>query len=189
MIDFNDLEEIDEDNAKMRNIAQSFSGNVKKWFHNLSTNSVNNSQRLIELFLGHWQEKKNPLQILAEFNSMNRNANETVQEFTTRFNLVYNSIPDDMKPPPGLALLHYPDAFDSDMAYKLKERDPTTLEEMQWNVVSVEANLLIKKSKSKHARTKKKFVFKEEASSSLDVNLDTLIKTMEKMMDRISITN
>ena len=49
-----------------------------------------------------------------------------------------------MKPALGLALLHYPDAFDPDMAYQLKERDPATLEEMQWNAVSVEANLLIK---------------------------------------------
>ena len=43
---------------------------------------------------------------------MKRNPNETVQEFTSRFNIVYNSILDDMKPPPGLALLHYPNAFD-----------------------------------------------------------------------------
>lgn len=62
---------------------------------------------------------------------MKRNQNETVQEFTTRFNMVYNSIPTDMKPPPGLELLHYPDSFDSDMAYNLREGDPSTLEEMQ----------------------------------------------------------
>ena len=32
-----------------------------------------------------------------------------------------------MKPPPGLALLHYLDAFDLDMAYSLRERYPTFL--------------------------------------------------------------
>lgn len=69
------------------------------------------------------------------------------------------------------------------------ERDPATLEEMQQNAVSVEANLLIKKSKSKPESTENKVVFKEESSSSLDVKLDTLIKTMERMMDRISITD
>lgn len=61
---------------------------------------------------------------------MKRNANETIQEFTARFNLEYNSICDDMKPPHGLVLLHYRDAFESDMAYHLRERDPATLEEM-----------------------------------------------------------
>jgi len=59
---------------------------------------------------------------------MKRNLNEIVHELTTRFNMVYNSILDDMKPPPGLALLQYPDAFDPYMAYQLRERDPATLE-------------------------------------------------------------
>jgi len=120
---------------------------------------------------------------------MKGNANETVQEFTTRFNLVYKSIPDDMKPPPSLSLLHYPDAFDPDMAYQLRERVPATLEEMQQNTASVEANLLTKKSKSKLERTEKKVVFKEYPSSSSDVKLNTMTKTMERMMDRISITD
>ena len=93
----------------------------------MAANFFRNSQRLIELFLARWQEKKNPLQILDEYNSMKRNANETVQEFTTRFNLVYNSIPNDMKPPPGLVLLHYPDAFEPDMAYQLRERETQLL--------------------------------------------------------------
>ena len=61
---------------------------------------------------------------------MQINPNETVQEFTSRFNLVYNSIPNDIKSPPNLCLLHYPHASDPDMAYRLRERDPVTLEEM-----------------------------------------------------------
>jgi len=101
--------------------------------------------------------------------------------------MVYNSILDDTKPPPSLTLPHYHNSFDLEMAYHLKERDPATLEEMLRNAVSVEANLFIKKSKSKDERTEKKFVFKEEPSPYLDVKLDTLIKTMEIMMDRMSI--
>lgn len=69
-----------------------------------------------------WQEKKNPLQILDEYNSMKRNPNEIVQEFTNRFNMVYNSIPDDMKPHIGLSLPQYPNAFEPSMAYQHRER-------------------------------------------------------------------
>jgi len=54
---------------------------------------------------------------LGEYNTLKRNTNETIQEFTIRFNHVYNSIPDNMKPPPDLALQHYPDAFDPKMTY------------------------------------------------------------------------
>jgi len=52
----------------------------------------------------------------------------------------------------------------------------------------VEVNFLIKKSKIKPKKPKKKVTIKEESSSSsFSVKLDTLIKTMERMMDRITI--
>lgn len=73
------------------------------------------------------------------------------------------------------------------MASQLRERDPGTLKEMQRNAVSVEANMLIKKSKTKLERPEKKVVFKEEPFSYSDVKLDTLIKTMEIMMDIMCI--
>jgi len=43
---FFDLEEVDEENAKMRIIAQIFSEDVKKWFHSLAVGSINSSQQL-----------------------------------------------------------------------------------------------------------------------------------------------
>lgn len=89
-----------------------------------------------------------------------------------------------MKPPPSLALLHYLDSFDLDMAYQLRERHLATVAEMKRNVVSVEANLLIKKSKLK---PEKKVTIKEESSSSFDGKLNTLIKKMEIMIDIITI--
>ena len=62
---------------------------------------------------------KNPLQTLSEYNNLKREPNESVQDFTSRFNRVYNSIPNEIKAPPGLALFHYPDGYDQDMAYQL----------------------------------------------------------------------
>ena len=44
-----------------------------------------------------------------------------------------------MKPPQGMALVKYPKGFDFDMAYKIRERDYATLEDMQQGAVSVEA--------------------------------------------------
>ena len=51
--------------------------------------------------------------------------------------------------------------------------------------MSMEANLIIKKSKIK---TEKMVTIKEETSTSSEGKLDTLIKTMEKMMDKMAIT-
>ena len=85
----------------------------------------------------------------------------------------------------GLALIKFLDGFDANMAYQLWERDPTTLEDMQKNAVSVEANLLAKRARM---RSEKRVTMKEEASNS-DVKMDTLIWTVEGMVDQLSITD
>ena len=77
-----------------------------------------------------WVEKKNPLQILDDYNALKMNPTEYLQHFTARFNRIYDSIPKNIKPPPGLALPHYLDGFNPNMAYHLRERNPSTIEEM-----------------------------------------------------------
>ena len=116
---------------------------------------------------------------------MKRNVGETVQDYCLRFNVAYNAIPANLKPPVDSAMLKFPDGFDADMAYQLRERDPPSLEEMQKIAVSVEANLLTRRAR---ARTEKKVVVKEEAST-LDSRMDTLIHTMEKMVEHLMISD
>ena len=62
---------------------------------------------------------------------------ESVQDYCTRFNSVYNSLLGHMKPPLGLALAKFPEGFDPDMAYQLREREPLTLEDMKSGAISV----------------------------------------------------
>ena len=79
----------------------------------------------------------------------------------------------------GLALIKFPNGFDTDMVYQLRERDPTTLEDMQKIAVSVEANLLAKRAR---ARFEKKVTIKEESSSS-----DQVLRKVEKMLNRMKL--
>ena len=58
-------------------------------------------------------------------------------------------MPADIRPSPGSAQLHFPDAFDPEMAFQLRERNTTTLEEMKKVAVDVEANLLKRKENLK----------------------------------------
>jgi hypothetical protein len=87
---------------------------------------------------------------------------------------VYHSIPVDVRPPPGLAKLHFPDAFDPEMAFQLRERNTASLEEMQSISVDVETNLLIKRSKLKDKE-------REQLKSS-EAKLESLTSAMEEMM-------
>ena len=109
---------------------QIFGGEIQKWFRALPAGTINTLPVLQRQFLDRWEVKKNPLQILFEYENIKRNASESVQDYCVRFNTLYNAIPIDIKPPMGLALIKFPDGFDLDMAYQLRERAPRTLAEM-----------------------------------------------------------
>jgi len=94
---------------------------------------------------------------------------------------VYNAIPQNLRPPLDLALIKFPDGFDSDMAYLLRERDPPSLEDMQSIAVSVEANPIYKQAR---ARAEKRTPFKEEPSA-FEQKLDAIIKGMDILGDRV----
>ena len=78
VIDFNDLEEIDSDDAKMRIITQSFSRDVKTWFCSLNSNSIVNLKQLTNVFIARWEVKNKPLQIIFEYENLKSNPNEPV---------------------------------------------------------------------------------------------------------------
>jgi len=67
------------------------------------------------------------------------------------------------------------------MVYQLRERAPQSLAEMQDAAVSVEANLIAKRNRT---RSERKTTFKEEPSSH-DQKLDAIISSMNRMGDRL----
>jgi hypothetical protein len=69
-----------------------------------------------------------------------------------------------------------------EMEFHLRERNTTTLEEMQNSAIGVEANLLIKKSKLKAEERKN---IKKKHLTSSEVKLDILVSTMKEMMQNI----
>jgi hypothetical protein len=187
MNDYFDLHEVDEVDVQMRLFAQSLTGDIKKWYKGLHAASVLDLTAFQRIFLDRWEVKKNPLQILSEYENIRRNQGEIVQYYCTRFNNLYNAIPAEIKPPQGLALIKFPDGFDADMSYQLRERNSTTLEDMQKSAISVEANLLAKRARQ---RSERRVTIKEETSTSkLDSKLDSLARAMERMMERLTVSD
>jgi hypothetical protein len=99
MNDYYDLHEVDEDDVQMRLFAQSLTSDVKKWYKGLHATLVLDLTAFQRSFLDRWEVKKNPLQILSEYENIRRNQGETVQYYCTRFNNLYNAIPAEIKPP------------------------------------------------------------------------------------------
>jgi hypothetical protein len=86
-----------------------------------------------------------------------------------------------------LALIKFLDGFDADMSYQLGEINLSTLEDMQKSAVSVETNLLARRDMQ---RTKRRVTIKQEPStSSSDDKLYSIVKTMERMMERLTIAD
>jgi hypothetical protein len=103
--DFIDLEEVDYEDTKMRLFAQSFVGEVRKWFKSLQPTTIQDFATFEMTFINRWGDKKNPLQLLTQYNNMKKASEETVQEFSACFMKVYNSIPVEVQPPPGATQL------------------------------------------------------------------------------------
>ena len=61
MNDYFDRNEIDDEIVKLRLISQSLGGEVRKWFKNLTPNSINDLQSFHQLFLNKWEVRNNPL--------------------------------------------------------------------------------------------------------------------------------
>ena len=158
MQDYFESYEIDDNTVRMRIFVQSLSGDVRTWFRSLTANTIANPDQLYQSFTDRWEKKTAPLHILAEYDTIKRGPQETVLEYYARFNNVYNAIPQNLRPPPDLALYKFLDGFDPDMAYQLKERAPATLAEAQNVAVAIEANLIAKRNRD---RTERKTTFKE----------------------------
>jgi len=173
--------------VKLRLFAQSFIGEVRKWFKAFTPGSIRNWVEFEDNFLRKWGNINNLVQALTEYNSLRRESEETVQKFSKRFNEVFNSIPAHLKPPEALAQMRYAEAFDYVIYLLLRERESATLAEMQSDVVKVEVNLIAVK-KSKMGKTKLKEEEKPSSSTSED-KLDSMMKTMENFMERLDLGN
>ena len=76
----------------------------------------------------------------------------------------------------------FPEGFESDMTYSLRERDFTTLEDMQRGALSVEVNLMEKRARMK---VEKRVSFREESTPS--TSNSKMERMMEEMMEEMSI--
>lgn len=86
--DFTNLEEVDENNVKMRLFSQSLKGVVKKWFRSLTPGSIANSRVFEQMVLDRWEEKKNFVQMLRKYSQLKRGNDESVKIFSSRFNMI-----------------------------------------------------------------------------------------------------
>ena len=159
---------------------------MKKWFKALTLGSIGNYRVFEQMFLDRWEEKKNYVQMLTQYNQLKRGNDETIKSFSSRFNMIYNSLPIQCKPLEEMEKLHYAEAFDDEFELFLRERRSATLEDMMNDAIEVEINMMSSKRGKYTSETRK---VKDEPQSSSNLKFDSIMKAMEKLVDKLSIVD
>ena len=99
--DWVDLEEVDHDDVKVRLFSQTLAGEVTKWYKILVDDSIMSYKSFKDALKDKWANQKYPKQYLFEYHFIRRKESDFVQEFLDTFMKMYNSIPNQFKPPLG----------------------------------------------------------------------------------------
>ena len=112
-----------------------------------------------------------------------------MQDFSTRVMRTYDVIPADVKPPLGVAKLHYVDVFSSEFTLLLRERRFVSLTNMMDDSIKLEVNLIASNKTKQRNETRRVKEEEPQASTSQscsDAKFNIMMKTMEKLMDKLS---
>ena len=153
--DYLNIFEVEDEDVSLRLFSLSLQGEVRTWFKELPEASISDLQQCSRLFLDRWMIKVSFLSLIQDYDELKIIPNESFQQFSDRFNRVYLSMPLNIRPPPDLALLHYPRAFDPEMEFCLRERCQSTLKQMQVVAMDLEANLKRREEQRKEEQEKK----------------------------------
>ena len=65
---------------------KNFIGEVREWFKALTRGILLNWDELEDIFLINWGSKVNHIQALNKYNKLKKSNNESIQDFSKRFN-------------------------------------------------------------------------------------------------------
>jgi hypothetical protein len=178
----------DEENVKTL-FVYSLEGDVAEWFTDFDQAKFSTLDSILDEFRKRWGDQKEHRFQLVALTTSHKKENETVGEFNTKFNSLVKSLHADILPSDTAILIYYIEAFEGEMRYALRDKDPQTLGAAQATAMKIERNMLKAKksnipgftrgSSSKVNDEKKKKVEGQESSSDGIKELTQLIKQME----------
>jgi hypothetical protein len=129
------------------------------------------------------------LSFIASLSTSQKKENETMEEFNKIFNDLVKSLPQTIKPPDASILIHYMEAFEGEIRYQLRDKEPTTLRDAQKYAIKIDKNMqdarksnipgFSRGTSSRPYEEKKKKVENQESSNDGIKESVQLIKQME----------
>jgi hypothetical protein len=132
----------DEEDVNMTLFVHSLEGDATEWFTDFSATKFSTFEEILNEFRKRWGDQKEHRFQLAALTTSQKKENETVVEFNTKFNSLVKSLHRDIKPSNVAILIYYIEAFEGEMRYALRDKDPQTLEATQATAIRVEQNML-----------------------------------------------
>jgi len=151
---------------------------------------------LIDAFNERWGDKKEYRHLLAALHGIKKSENETMEEFNKKFNELVSSLHTDIKPPTASILIYYIEAFNSEMGYQLRDKEPTNLKISQEMAINIDRNVqasgksnlsgFTRGNTSKQQEPKDKTVASDSKASSSDplkelTEMKELVNSMEQI--------
>ena len=140
-----------------------------------------------------WGDTKDHTCYIIEFGALRRKKDETIADFSRRFNKMYGRIPGEIKPSETLVKLTYANAFDHEFSLHLRERRPIILLNMQQAALEVESNILasnrlnINSDQQAYDRKGKKEVASvPKTSQSADNKFDEMKKLVKVLTTKLN---
>jgi hypothetical protein len=182
-----------EEDVKMTLFVYSLEGNVVDWFEDFPANKFGTLKLLIDEFRKRWGDQKEHHFQLGALTTSHKKENETVVEFNEKFSNLVKNLHRDVNPPATAILMYYIEAFEGEMRYALRDKNPQTLPEAQEMAVRIEKIMLEARksnipsfnrgSSSKVNEDKKKRDEGQTSSSDGIKELTELIKQLDMKRD------
>jgi hypothetical protein len=131
-----------EEDVKMTLFVYSLEGDALEWFTDFPADKFSTLEEILDEFRKRWGDQKEHRFQLNALTTIRKKENETMVEFNTKFNNLVKSLHRDIKPPDAAILIHYIEAFEGEMRYALRDKDPQNLDAAQRIAIRVEQNLL-----------------------------------------------
>jgi hypothetical protein len=118
----------DEEDVKMTLFVYSLEGDVAEWFTDFAAAKFSALEEILNEFRKRWGDQKEHRFHLAALTTSQKKENETVVENNTKFNSLVKGLHRDIKPSDTTILIYYIEAFEGEMRYALRDKDPQTFE-------------------------------------------------------------
>jgi hypothetical protein len=180
---------LDEMDVQMTLFVYSLEGDAAEWFTEFDSDKFSTLDEILVEFRSRRGDKKENRFQFAALTSSHKNENETVEKFNTKFDNLVKNLHADIKPSTTTILIYYMEAFEGEMRYALRDKDPQDLKTTQAMAIKIDRNMqdaresnipgFTRGSSSQPYEEKKKSVENQKSSNAGVKELTQLIKQME----------